>query len=75
MQYYRCRCGLAEAWGSYAPYKCEGCNECKTTLEAYPELHTTPAEHTWMTKYHQDDGKPYEVCKVCCKPKRNEVNG
>ena len=47
MLYYRCQCGLHEAWGSMPPYPCSGCEQCGTTLETGPGMHRKPKEHNW----------------------------
>ena len=66
MQYYRCKCGKHEYWGSgMVPAKCEGCEECNTTLEQNPENHRTPEAHDWVTKYDENTGEPYRRCRIC----------
>jgi len=65
MQYYRCKCGKTESWGSMGPRKCQGCSECGTTLNQGPEYHKTPEPHEWVTRYSEITGKPYEVCINC----------
>ena len=65
MQYYRCKCGKCEAWGSLVPARCEGCDECGTTLDVSASLHTTPIPHTYVTKYDEDSGAPYQICSRC----------
>jgi len=66
MQYYRCKCSKAEAWGSMPPTNCQGCPYCNTTLTQHPDYHQTPAEHKYVTQYDENTGKPYEICLVCC---------
>ena len=48
MQYYRCACGHAEAWGSMPPYPCSGCADCGTTLDQHPQDHRTPEPHDFV---------------------------
>lgn len=65
MQYYRCKCGKSESWGSMPPKKCTSCPICNTTLARDPEGHRKPSEHNFVTKYDENTGEPYEVCSRC----------
>lgn len=69
MQYYRCKCGKSQSWGSMAPPLCEGCGECHTTLEQFPSLHREPAAHEFETLYDEHTGEPYQRCTRCLKKK------
>lgn len=31
--------------------------------------HTLPLPHTFITKYDEDTGKPYELCGICLRTK------
>lgn len=52
MQYYRCKCGNAQAWGSIPPRPCDGCTKCNTTLTGSPDYHETPQPHLWVPNKH-----------------------
>jgi hypothetical protein len=67
MQYYRCKCGEAQAWGSMSPAPCRGCSKCNTTLETHPDYHRTPEPHQFVTEYDANTGKPYRRCERCLK--------
>ena len=69
MQYYRCKCGKSKAWGFIGPSPCTGCPSCGTTLDQSPMDHTLPLPHTFITKYDEDTGKPYELCGICLRTK------
>src|SRR3990167_7334685 len=58
MQYYRCKCGDAQAWGSMSPAPCRGCAKCGTTLEFHPDYHKAPAPHEWVTRFEADPTIP-----------------
>lgn len=65
MQYYRCKCGNLESWGSDGTTPCRACPKCGTTLAQHPDDHRQPVPHKWQTQYDQNTGKPYEICRVC----------
>lgn len=65
MQYYRCKCGKTFHFGSVGPKRCRGCSYCGTTLTQYPDDHKTPEPHEFVTKYNEDTGEPYEICRQC----------
>jgi len=44
---------------------CQGCEKCNTTYAGHPDLHEPLQPHDWGTKYNQNTGKPYKVCKKC----------
>lgn len=69
MQYYRCKCGESESWGSIGPRQCDRCEKCGTTLNQSPEGHKEPEPHEWVTQYNERTGKPYEICINCMKKK------
>lgn len=74
MQYYRCKCGKAEYWGSgMVPAKCQGCDKCKTTYARGPEGHKEIAPHEWAEKTVIEEGKTSDesYCKKCYVKKRH----
>lgn len=72
MQYYRCRCGKAECYGSMGPTPCMGCDKCGTTLNQHPDFHKTPEPHSFVvTGVDTDEGvKDLTICKWCMKSKK-----
>lgn len=71
MQYYRCKCGKSESWGSMPPRKCDGCPTCNTTLAPHPDYHKEPDPHEFVTRYDEQTGEPYKVCINCSKEVRD----
>lgn len=71
MQYYRCRCGKREAWGSMGPAACSGCKDCGTTLDMTPELHRTPEPHDFEAHPVETDqgGATLSRCRHCHRKK------
>ncbi len=69
MQYYRCKCGAAESWGSMGPDPCYGCAKCGTTLDLAPNLHRDPIPHEMIegTVMTDDGEKPLTRCRFCQK--------
>ena len=68
MQYYRCKCGNATAWTSMGVPGCTRCSKCGSDLAQGPEGHSDkPDDHAYVTKYDQNTGAPYEVCRTCYK--------
>lgn len=49
MQYYRCRCGKCEAWGSDPPALCSGCPDCGSDLSGSPNTHREPKAHEFSS--------------------------
>lgn len=49
MQYYRCKCGNCEAWGSMPPYRCSQCKECNSDLAMHPDYHQEPVPHDFSS--------------------------
>lgn len=45
MQYYRCKCGNREAYGSMPPYACDKCEKCGSDLSLHPDYHQEPKPH------------------------------
>ena len=72
MQYYRCRCGHSQAWGSMGPASCARCPKCGSDLALGPSGHSEPKPHEYVTKYDPNTGAPYEVCTLCFR-KRAEL--
>ncbi len=66
MQYYRCKCGKMESWGSMPPNRCQGCPDCGTNLSTHPDHHP-PADHNWSANKVQTDDGPatLTVCSWC----------
>ena len=77
MQYYSCKCGKREFWGSgMISRNCEVCNECGTTMMKDLDGNYKPSEpHEYITNYNQNTGKPYQTCKKCYERKKVENNG
>lgn len=66
MNYYKCKCGKKEYWGSGMPvHDCMGCEECKTTYAQHSDHHKPLQPHQWITKYNETTGKPYKICNKC----------
>lgn len=66
MQFYRCKCGKSTCWTSMGVPACSSCKRCGSDFAQGPEGHAdVPAPHDYVTKYHEDTGVPYEVCRVC----------
>lgn len=69
MRYYRCKCGKRAAWSSMGVARCDGCEECGTTLAEGPNDHDTPEPHDWREEWTIDKqtgerGKE-RVCLSC----------
>jgi hypothetical protein len=69
MQYYRCKCGNATAYGSMGPAPCTRCSKCGSDLALGPSGHSEPDAHTFVTRFDPTNGDPYEVCKRCMRRK------
>jgi hypothetical protein len=66
MQYWRCKCGKREVYESgMSPQACEVCSVCGSTFSQSPSTHPEPIPHDWITKYDQDTGKPFKMCRRC----------
>lgn len=61
MRIYRCKCGSYEFFGSIGPFRCQGCEECGTQAGR----DEPPEPHQFVTKYDQNTGKPYQLCRIC----------
>lgn len=75
MQYYRCKCGKCEAWGSMPPYACSGCGDCGTTLDTHAEMHSMPKPHDFSEVEHikVDQGEvTITRCRLCLRT-RDEI--
>jgi hypothetical protein len=72
MQYYRCKCGFREAWGSMPPNRCSGCKKCGTNLATHPDAHTIPLPHAFYeTLVETNEGlKPLDRCKYCYRTRK-----
>lgn len=72
MRYARCKCGKCESWSSGMPeVKCQGCDECGTTLSGYPTEHKTPEPHNFVAEPIEADqpGATLSRCSYCHKTK------
>lgn len=67
MRYYRCKCGKRESWGSMPPDQCQGCPDCKTTLDEHPSSHRAPAPHEFVATDVETDAGPQPLtrCRWC----------
>lgn len=75
MQYYRCKCGNSTAWTSMGVPGCTSCSKCGSDLAQGPEGHGEVEPHTFVTKYDQNTGAPYEVCRQCMRRKSDLESG
>ena len=76
MQYYRCKCGQRESYGSMAPFPCQGCESCGTTLETSVSDHRAPQEHKWVgEKVDTDEGPKWLTRCAWCGVKRPQPTG
>lgn len=71
MQYYRCKCGKAEAHTSMGVYPCDRCAECGSDLSQNPNNHQEPKDHDLVvTKVQTDEGeKTLSRCRWCLRTK------
>lgn len=77
MQYYRCRCGKLESWGSMSPARCIGCANCGTNLAQHPDDHKAPVPHDFSSvqNVQTDEGeKTLTLCRYCHRS-RTEIEG
>jgi hypothetical protein len=76
MMNYRCKCGKSTAVGSMNGPRCEGCDECGTTLEVHPSLWRSPEVHDFVAhKVETDHGSDVlSRCRYCHKTK-TELSG
>jgi hypothetical protein len=67
MQYFRCKCGNAVAWGSDYPFQCESCSKCGSNLATSPSCHVDPKPHEWYQESVATDNGPQPLtrCKYC----------
>ena len=74
MIYRRCKCGKCESWESgMPPAPCQGCEECRTTMETSPGLHRTPLPHSLKAQFDVNTGKPSRpICSECLRAFRVE---
>jgi hypothetical protein len=72
MIYYRCKCGLHEAWGSMPPPRCLECEKCETTLASDSLSHGRAEPHEFSTQgVETNEGmKGLDVCVWCGKSRR-----
>src|SRR4051812_25867430 len=75
MQYYRCKCGNYQYWGSgMYPPRCQGCVYCGTTSDGGPDYHEAPIPHEWLQEQVEtDDGymPGMTYCKTCYGKKKD----
>lgn len=72
MMNYRCECGRSTAVGSMPGPKCDGCDECGTTLEIHPSLWRKPEPHQFEAqKVETDNGEAaLSRCIYCHRTKK-----
>lgn len=75
MQYYRCKCGETASWSSMGVARCERCSKCGSDLALGPDGHLEPVSHEYVTKYDQNTGVPYEVCRGCLQRRTDVETG
>ena len=73
MQYYRCKCGKAEAWTSMGVSKCSKCGDCGSDLAQGADSHREPVDHNFVASGEVEtiDGmkpKPL-ICEYCHRTK------
>lgn len=75
MQYYRCKCGASEAWGSMPPYACSKCSKCGSDLAQAPGLHGEPKDHdfSYVEKVQTDQGEMTRTRCQYCHRTRDEI--
>lgn len=71
MRTLRCKCGESVMYTSMGVFNCEVCDKCGTTHAGHPDHHAEPEPHTWITRYNQRTGEPYEICDRCLKRKKD----
>lgn len=68
MQYYRCKCGSHESYGSMSPPQCAWCEKCHSNPALSPDDHRSErVPHKWVVDTVQtDEGeKPVTTCQWC----------
>ena len=75
MQYYRCKCGNRQCWGSYGPASCEYCAKCGTDIALGPNSHRSPTPHEFATPLVATDNGPVPGVTVCllCNHSKKEL--
>lgn len=75
MQYYRCKCGESEGWGSMPPPACAACSSCGSDLSLGPDSHRPPKPHTFLPEpVETNEGTRYlDRCQYCHRT-RKELN-
>ena len=72
MQYWKCKCGKSEFYGSgMGPSPCQECPDCHTTVSQSPEGHKRAVPHEFnVHQVETDEGmKPLSRCRWCLKTK------
>jgi hypothetical protein len=50
---------------------CTRCSKCGSDLAQGPTGHAEkPAEHDFVTKYNQDTGEPFQICRNCLRTQK-----
>ncbi len=49
--------------------RCSRCDKCGSDFAQGPSEHVEPEPHEYVTKYDQNTGKPYEMCRRCMERK------
>jgi len=75
MQGYQCKCGnIIGSNTGEGFHDCEGCEKCKTTFAHSPSGHRELKPHNFITKYNENTGKTYKMCKDCNHIDRDSYN-
>ena len=45
--------------------QCVRCSACGSDFAQGPDQHSDPEPHDYVTKYDQNTGDPYQVCRRC----------
>ena len=73
MQYYRCKCGDYQMWGSYGPASCTSCAKCGSNIAWGPELHAEPTPHEFVRDSVDTDDGPVPGITRCIKCNRTKA--
>lgn len=68
MQYWRCKCGKSQAFGSMPPDRCASCKACGSDFAQAPDRHRDPLPHDFShTKQVETDNGPQPLtrCRYC----------
>jgi hypothetical protein len=65
VRWSRCKCGKLTSYGSMPTPRCYRCGDCGSDLAGAPDQHQEPIPHDFVTRYDQNTGKPFRVCRRC----------